>query len=161
CQPAWSGPNRPSGQNTLPTTSGRRRFFRRAAHQANPSHSLWSPSCVSPGLHPQAYRPRPPFARCGKIAIPHEGICLVFTRSQLCGWNIGWLENLNRENDMRIAYITLDDVNRFMLRRWAAQNRLRVECPSANELYTEVRGVDAVVVDLDFLPAELREIWLS
>jgi len=62
---------------------------------------------------------------------------------------------------MRIAYITLDDVNRFMLRRWAGQNRLRVECPSANELHTEVRGVDAVVVDLDFLPALLREIWLA
>src|SRR5262245_65203997 len=62
---------------------------------------------------------------------------------------------------MRIAYITLDDVNRFTLRRWAGQNRVRVDCLSASELRTPVHGVDAVVVDLDFLPAELREIWLS
>jgi len=62
---------------------------------------------------------------------------------------------------MRIAYITLDDVNRFMLRRWAEQNRLRVECPSADQLPTPVHGADAVVVDLDFLPAALREIWLA
>jgi hypothetical protein len=62
---------------------------------------------------------------------------------------------------MRIIYLTLDDVNKFMMRRWARQSRCRLACPAASRLHTLSESADAVVLDFDFLPATIRDAWLS
>jgi hypothetical protein len=62
---------------------------------------------------------------------------------------------------MRIAYITLDDVNRFLMRRWAERGRFRADCPAATRLGPPLDGVAAVVLDLDFLPAPTRAAWMT
>src|SRR5262245_23444184 len=62
---------------------------------------------------------------------------------------------------MRIVYLTLDDVNRFMVRCWAAGDTFRVDCPAANAPVASVDGADAVILDLDHLPEPFRAAWLA
>jgi len=60
---------------------------------------------------------------------------------------------------MRIAYYTTDEVNRFFVRRWARAAGVRVVCPAGPRLIDG--GGGAVILDLDFLPAEVRAGWLG
>ncbi len=62
---------------------------------------------------------------------------------------------------MRVAYITLDEVNGDLVHGWAKKDGFQVYCPSASELGEPVEGIDAVVLDLDYIPAEARAAWLS
>lgn len=61
---------------------------------------------------------------------------------------------------MRIAYYTLDEVNRFLVRRWAHEAGARVIGPGANQLNDECPGATALVLDLDYVPAEVRAAWV-
>ena len=60
---------------------------------------------------------------------------------------------------MRIAYFSLDDVNRALVRRWAAGQGVRVVCPSVRAVGEPVAA--ATVVDLDFLPDPYRVDWIA
>jgi len=62
---------------------------------------------------------------------------------------------------MRIAYVTLDDVNRFIVRRWADKDTFRAEFPAVNVLAASVDVADAVILDLDHLPEPFRTAWLT
>jgi hypothetical protein len=61
---------------------------------------------------------------------------------------------------MRIAFFTLDEVNRFLVRRWARGAGVQVYCPAGERLGGACLEADAVILDLDFLPADLRADWL-
>lgn len=62
---------------------------------------------------------------------------------------------------MRVAYVTLDEVNGDLIHGWAKKDGFQVNCPSASELSAPAEGIDAVVLDLDYLPAEACAAWLS
>jgi hypothetical protein len=62
---------------------------------------------------------------------------------------------------MRIAYYTLDEVNRFLVRRWASEAGARLACPGSHQLKDEYAGATAVLLDLDFLPAGVRADWVG
>jgi hypothetical protein len=55
---------------------------------------------------------------------------------------------------MRVAYLTLDEVNRALAIGFAAQAGIELELP---ELRDDLNRFDAVLYDLDFLPAECRD----
>jgi hypothetical protein len=59
---------------------------------------------------------------------------------------------------MRIAYFSTDEVNRVLVRRWAAGQGARVYCPSVG-LVAEPAA--AIVLDLDFVPEPYRTAWLD
>jgi hypothetical protein len=59
---------------------------------------------------------------------------------------------------MQIAYYTTDEVNRYIVRRWARQTGVRVVCPAGGGLANG--GGGPVVLDFDFLPADVRDEWL-
>ena len=59
---------------------------------------------------------------------------------------------------MRVPYYTLDEVNRFLVRRWAHRAGVRVGCPAGRRLADGQGG--AVILDLDFLPAAVRAAWV-
>src|SRR5262245_12788305 len=61
---------------------------------------------------------------------------------------------------MRIAYYTLDAVNRFLVRRWAHDAGARLVCPGGHQLSDECAGTTAVLLDLDYVPSEVREAWV-
>jgi hypothetical protein len=61
---------------------------------------------------------------------------------------------------MRIAYYTLDEVNRFLVRRWAHEAGARAVCPDGPRLNEECPGATALVLDLDYVPAEVRAGWV-
>jgi hypothetical protein len=61
---------------------------------------------------------------------------------------------------MRIAYYTLDEVNRFLVRRWAREAGARLLCPDGGRLADECAGATAMLFDLDFLPADVRAGWV-
>jgi hypothetical protein len=61
---------------------------------------------------------------------------------------------------MRIAYFTLDDVNRHLVRRWAAGAGARVRCLAGRLSAGGPDGAAAVVLDLDFLPPDVRTDWV-
>jgi hypothetical protein len=65
-----------------------------------------------------------------------------------------------RGQAMRIAYYTLDEVNRFLVRRWAHDAGARLVCPDGPRLNDECPGTTALLLDLDHLPADVREAWL-
>jgi hypothetical protein len=61
---------------------------------------------------------------------------------------------------MRIAYLGLDEVNRYVVRKWARQEGaglrlLNVRCE------TLPTGIPALVVDVDSLPEPHRRRWLE
>lgn len=60
---------------------------------------------------------------------------------------------------MWIAYYSTDEVNRYIVRRWARQADIRVMCPVGGGLAAEFDG--PVILDLDFLPAEVLTVWLG
>lgn len=61
---------------------------------------------------------------------------------------------------MRIAYLGLDEVNRYLARRWA--RRLSIPCQPVDVQALGVpRNYLAIVVDLDSLPSSHRRRWLS
>jgi hypothetical protein len=62
---------------------------------------------------------------------------------------------------MRIAYVTLDDVNRFVVRRWTGGNNIRVECPAVTAPAAIIDTADAILLDLDHLPEPFRAAWLE
>ncbi|HKB03715.1 MAG TPA: hypothetical protein VKD90_15940 [Gemmataceae bacterium] len=59
---------------------------------------------------------------------------------------------------MRIAYYSIDEVNRALVQRWGGRAGIQVTCPVLPAC--EVTA-DAVVLDLDFLPEPHRSAWLS
>jgi hypothetical protein len=59
---------------------------------------------------------------------------------------------------MRITYYTTDEVNRYIVRRWARQAGVRIMCPAGGGLANGCAG--PVALDLDFLPDEVRAEWL-
>ena len=60
---------------------------------------------------------------------------------------------------MRIAYYTLDEVNRFLVRR-VGPGGGPLACPGGHQLKDEYAGATAVLLDLDFLPADVRADWV-
>jgi hypothetical protein len=58
---------------------------------------------------------------------------------------------------MRITYFSIDEVNRLLVRRWAAGQGARVVCPSVQSI---VEPLEGVVLDFDFLPEPYRSNWL-
>lgn len=60
---------------------------------------------------------------------------------------------------MRIAYYTTDEVNRFIVRRWGRRAGIRIDCPGGGGLVTDCDV--PVILDFDFLPAEVRAAWLA
>ncbi|HKB05493.1 MAG TPA: hypothetical protein VKD90_24930 [Gemmataceae bacterium] len=61
---------------------------------------------------------------------------------------------------MRITYFTLDDVNQDLVRRWAARAGARVTCSAGGPPAGGPDRPAAVIVDLDFLPPEVRVGWV-
>ena len=61
---------------------------------------------------------------------------------------------------MRIAYLTLDDVNRDLVRRWAARTGARVAYPACLPSAGPPAGAAAVILDLDFLPPDVQADWV-
>src|SRR5947207_10488792 len=62
---------------------------------------------------------------------------------------------------MRIAYISLDEVNQFLMQRWAKRGRFNADSPTAMELGPPINCVAGIVVDLDYLTAGARAAWLA
>src|SRR5262245_5309046 len=62
---------------------------------------------------------------------------------------------------MKVTYLTLDEVNRFTVQSWAKNSGLQVFCPIPSELLISGEDTDAIVLDLDYLPAQVRATWLS
>ena len=60
---------------------------------------------------------------------------------------------------MRIAHITLDEVNRALVRSWMKATGLRVARPTGAGLVWAADG-SAVVLDLDHLPPDVRAGWV-
>jgi hypothetical protein len=63
--------------------------------------------------------------------------------------------------NMRIAYISCDDVNRFLFRLWARRAKLPWNCETAVHPGAPLGAADGVVIDLDYLPGQLRAAWLA
>ena len=61
---------------------------------------------------------------------------------------------------MRIAYFTLDAVNKFLVRRWARSLQTRIACPAGQPMFQRCAAPTAIILDVDFLPLELRATWL-
>ena len=62
---------------------------------------------------------------------------------------------------MQVTYLTLDEVNRFTMQSWAKKSGMQVHCPIPSEILVPPEETDAIVLDLDYLPAEVRATWLS
>jgi hypothetical protein len=60
---------------------------------------------------------------------------------------------------MRITYYTTDEVNRYIVRQWGRRAGIRVECPAGGRLAARDDG--PVILDLDFLPVDVRADWLG
>ena len=59
---------------------------------------------------------------------------------------------------MQIAYFSLDEVNRFMVRQWAKRHDVRIALPSVATIGQATTA--GTVVDFDFVPEPLRGEWL-
>jgi hypothetical protein len=59
---------------------------------------------------------------------------------------------------VRIAYYSMDEVNRALVQRWGGREGIRALGPA---LPGCGETADAVVLDLDFLPEPYRSAWLS
>lgn len=59
---------------------------------------------------------------------------------------------------MRIAYLTVDDVNPALARRWAKRLGARVVRPRPTR---PTPRADALVIDFDHLPVELCRKWVN
>jgi hypothetical protein len=62
---------------------------------------------------------------------------------------------------MRIAYFSLDDVNRFAMQQWANRNNIDLDCPAGSDLFRPTDPAEKVILDLDYLPASIRSAWLA
>jgi hypothetical protein len=60
---------------------------------------------------------------------------------------------------MRIAYYSLDEVNRVLVRRWASREGVRVTCPSVGAIGDAV--AEGTIIDFDFIPEQFRIAWLE
>ena len=60
---------------------------------------------------------------------------------------------------MRIAYVGLDEVNRYFARKWARRIALGIKLVNVRALGVSARR--PIVIDLDSLPAEHRHRWLG
>src|SRR5262249_33549031 len=65
-----------------------------------------------------------------------------------------------RGRAMRVAYFTMDEVNQYLVRQWAKGAGVGVGCPAGGRLGGTCPESDAVILDLDSLPTELRAHWL-
>ena len=61
---------------------------------------------------------------------------------------------------MKIAYYTLDEVNRCFVSRWLKAAGAAMACPAGRSLTESVPGVAAVVLDFDSLPSEVAAEWV-
>jgi hypothetical protein len=62
---------------------------------------------------------------------------------------------------MQVTYLTLDEVNRFTMQSWAKKSGMQLHCPIPSDILVLPEETDAIVLDLDYLPAEIRATWLS
>jgi len=62
---------------------------------------------------------------------------------------------------MRIAYLSLDEVNRFLMQRWARRGSFQAIIPSTDELGPPADGPSGIVIDFDYLTAAARATWLA
>jgi hypothetical protein len=60
---------------------------------------------------------------------------------------------------MRIAYYSLDEVNRLLVRQWGSRQGVRVTCPGVATIGDRVAA--SMIVDLDFLLEPIRGNWLK
>jgi hypothetical protein len=73
---------------------------------------------------------------------------------------VGPIENNHLgETIMRIAYYSLDEVNRVLLRRWASREGVRVACACVGAIGDSL--AIGMIVDFDFIPEPLRKAWLE
>lgn len=61
---------------------------------------------------------------------------------------------------MRIAHITLDEVNRSLVRRWARGAGVPLP-PPVGAAALAADGAEGVLLDLDHLPADVRAGWVG
>lgn len=61
---------------------------------------------------------------------------------------------------MKIAYYTLDEVNQFCIRRWLKGQEVTLTCPNGRSLSRTDHSAQAIILDLDSLPAEIAADWL-
>jgi hypothetical protein len=59
---------------------------------------------------------------------------------------------------MRIEYFSIDEVNRVLVRQWAAGEGARVVCPNVQTIGGPAAGM---MLDLDFVPEPYRTRWLN
>ena len=62
---------------------------------------------------------------------------------------------------MKIAHYSSDEVNRYLVRRWAAAASVRSVAPGVGRPMAPGRSVKGVVLDLDFLPHPYRAGWCT
>jgi hypothetical protein len=60
---------------------------------------------------------------------------------------------------MWIAYYTTDEVNRYIIHLWGRQAGVRIAHPAGKPL--AIDSVGPVILDLDFLPVDVRADWLG
>jgi hypothetical protein len=65
----------------------------------------------------------------------------------------------SQSTTMRIAYYSLDEVNRLLVRQWARRQHVRLVYPSVAAVSQPATA--GKIVDLDFLPEPIRGDWLS
>jgi hypothetical protein len=56
---------------------------------------------------------------------------------------------------MRVAYITLDDVNRFTMQSWAQEGSVQVHCPIPSEIHAVGEGMDGIGLNFVTGPGEI------
>ena len=61
---------------------------------------------------------------------------------------------------MWIDYLTLDEVNRYLVRRWTAGMGVRLTCSAVGPSPDGGKSRRGVILDLDFLPADIRTAWI-
>jgi hypothetical protein len=60
-----------------------------------------------------------------------------------------------------IAHYSSDEVNRHLVRRWAAAAGVRAVAPAVGRPGAPDRSVRGVILDLDFLPHPYRAEWVG
>ncbi len=61
---------------------------------------------------------------------------------------------------MKITYYTLDEVNQFCIRKWLKGQDVSLTCPNARSLTLTNHSAQAIILDLDSLPAKIAADWL-
>src|SRR5262249_47338498 len=154
---------------------GRRASFaraRRTSREQYPAHSRCA-SASSPARTPSSHCVTEPAGFLevisGKSTFParrpqargfREGFSGRAASNLTCG-RVRRSRLLLRGPTMRIAYISCDDVNRFLFRMWVRRIQLPWTCEVAIHPGAPIGPADGFVLDLDFMPARLRAAWVA